>query len=496
MNGRGRWNLRGHRAGAAGRGMMVWRAIVAGLLAGALGAGTAWAQGERFECLDPDKRTQYRIVGGGNAPGGMFPWQVSVQYRGRAGWSHGCGGSLISPSWVLSAAHCFEGDAGRPENVRVVHGSQSLSDGGQRRAVAEVIVHEDYPPASPPATTSRSCAWQTPSRLRGGGSRSSSSRVCSSNGRSVSLGRARWSPGWGSLDGEANYPDRLQAVDVPIVDRDVCASVYSSGSVGQGQVCAGYEQGTRDSCYGDSGGPLVVPGGPTGWTQIGVVSFGKGCAEPRAYGVYTRVSHYIDWILRHNVAVGGARWCNRTDRRRCGRQTRYLFKTCRRGRRKDIHRGRPVHDDETHDHEAPPQDRGPGPGGADGTVARGVGSRAGRGAGPVAAPALDSADGHRRRGRAGARAGRRRPVAGHRVGRPPGQHLRGGRVGAVVRADQQGRVHHGAQRGPQRGDDGAVPEPVPGRQPGGPPMPWCGCPTPPRGPRSGWAGPSGPSSSR
>ena len=51
-----------------------------------------------------------------------------------------------------------------------------------------------------------------------------------------------------------------------------------------------------DSCQGDSGGPLVVPGGPTGWTQIGVVSFALGCAQPGAYGVYTRVSHYIDWI--------------------------------------------------------------------------------------------------------------------------------------------------------------------------------------------------------
>ncbi len=53
-----------------------------------------------------------------------------------------------------------------------------------------------------------------------------------------------------------------------------------------------------DPCQGDSGGPLVVPGGPTGWTQIGIVGFGRGCAQPGAYGVYTRVSHCIDWILQ------------------------------------------------------------------------------------------------------------------------------------------------------------------------------------------------------
>ena len=54
------------------------------------------------------------------------------------------------------------------------------------------------------------------------------------------------------------------------------------------------------SCQGNSGSPLVVPGGPTGWTQIGVVRWGAGCAQPRAYGVY-RVSHYVDWILEQTA---------------------------------------------------------------------------------------------------------------------------------------------------------------------------------------------------
>ena len=83
---------------------------------------------------------------------------------------------------------------------------------------------------------------------------------------------------------------------LPVIDNAACAERYG-GRITDGQVCAGYEQGTMDSCQGDSGGPLVVPGGPTGWTQLGVVSFGRGCAQAGAYGVYTRVSHYIDWIL-------------------------------------------------------------------------------------------------------------------------------------------------------------------------------------------------------
>ena len=85
-------------------------------------------------------------------------------------------------------------------------------------------------------------------------------------------------------------------MDLPLVDTATCDRVYG-GRITSGQVCVGYEQCTMDSCPGDCGGPLAVPGGPTGWTQIGVVSFGRGCAQPNAYGVYTRVSSYTERIL-------------------------------------------------------------------------------------------------------------------------------------------------------------------------------------------------------
>ena len=282
-----------------------WRVALAGGLIAALAGGAAAQERSRFECVDPDQRRVSRIVGGQTAPPGMAPWQVSLQY-GRAGqWSHFCGGSLIHPSWVLTAAHCF--DDVRMGDISVAHGSQSLSSGGERRYPERLVVHAGYTTASQgddialirlsePFSPSAATTVQLQSRAL-------ERRFGAPGACSVVTGwgsMEAWSPGR-SRASARDLPDRLRAVDLPIVDNATCAAAYSADAITAGQVCAGYEQGTMDSCQGDSGGPLVVPGGPTGWTQIGVVSWGVGCAQPQAYGVYTRVSHYVDWILEQTA---------------------------------------------------------------------------------------------------------------------------------------------------------------------------------------------------
>ena len=125
------------------------RAVLAVLLTSAVGAGAVQAQGPaRFECLDPDKRAVSRIIGGSAAPRDMAPWQVSLQRAAGGGrWRHACGGSLIHPSWVLTAAHClYDGDGAlrSPREMSLVHGTRSLSSGGERRRVERLVPHRGY----------------------------------------------------------------------------------------------------------------------------------------------------------------------------------------------------------------------------------------------------------------------------------------------------------------------------------------------------------------
>lgn len=104
--------------------------------------------------------------------------------------------------------------------------------------------------------------------------------------------------GWGVMsEGEGTISNVLNAVDLPIVSSRDCKVAYGQ-RVNQDHVCAGLKQGGKDSCQGDSGGPLFRKKG--GQSElVGVVSFGYGCAQANTPGVYTKVSHYIDWIEKN-----------------------------------------------------------------------------------------------------------------------------------------------------------------------------------------------------
>ncbi|TRY74177.1 hypothetical protein DNTS_004347 [Danionella cerebrum] len=129
--------------------------------------------------------------------------------------------------------------------------------------------------------------------------------------------------GWGDIrEGVAlQGVGPLQEVQVPIIDSKTCQDMFlinpkENVDIRSDMICAGFQEGRKDSCQGDSGGPLVCQVSDGSWVQAGIVSFGLGCAEANRPGVYARVSSFTGFIQNH---VGGVQlksgsknnWCDR-----------------------------------------------------------------------------------------------------------------------------------------------------------------------------------------
>ncbi|XP_059187576.1 mannan-binding lectin serine protease 1 isoform X2 [Centropristis striata] len=207
-----------------------------------------------------------RIVGGRGAEPGLFPWQVllSVEDLSRVPEDRWFGsGALLSESWVLTAAHVLR---------------------SQRRDTSVVPVSPEHVKDDPPSPLPNSLGV-----VAGWGI---SNLNVSTSGDPFTLTS---DPGMTS--------DLLQYVKLPVVSQDECQASYASRSVSynitDNMFCAGFFQGGRDTCLGDSGGAFVMQDGvSSSWVVFGLVSWGgpEDCGSQRVYGVYTRVSKYVQWI--------------------------------------------------------------------------------------------------------------------------------------------------------------------------------------------------------
>ncbi|MBY5835874.1 trypsin-like serine protease (plasmid) [Rhizobium leguminosarum] len=255
-----------------------------------------------------------RVIGGQTAKKGEWPWQVKIlapdpEQRGRFG-GH-CGGSLISQRWILTAAHCVtSGRSGKQDlfarDLLIVEGKSKIDkviavDGPDKPglAVEEVIIHEDFDRkvfANDIALIKLSePAKSKPAIL-----------ASASDDEVEAAGRPAIVTGWGYTKADHGWDDKylpteLQEVELPIVPREDCRAAYRDSSmrmnpIDERNVCAGYAEGGKDACQGDSGGPLVAQRPDKRWIQLGIVSWGAGCAEAEHYGVYTRVAAFRDWI--------------------------------------------------------------------------------------------------------------------------------------------------------------------------------------------------------
>uniref|UniRef100_A0A452V7A1 Coagulation factor VII n=1 Tax=Ursus maritimus TaxID=29073 RepID=A0A452V7A1_URSMA len=208
-----------------------------------------------------------------------------------------CGGTLLDASWVVSAAHCFE-KLSNWKNLTVVLGEHNLSeDEGeeQERHVTRVIIPNKYIPrktnhdiallhlSRPVTFTDHVVPLCLPEKAF--------------SERTLASVRFSTVSGWGQLLDRGATALQLMAIDVPRVMTQDCQRQgrWREGSpiVTENMFCAGYLDGSKDACQGDSGGPHATKFQGT-WYLTGIVSWGEGCAAEGHFGVYTRVSQYIE----------------------------------------------------------------------------------------------------------------------------------------------------------------------------------------------------------
>lgn len=230
------------------------------------------------------------IIGGANATAGEWPWQAQLDRSG----SHWCGGSLLSDRWVLTAAHCVDGQSAGSFQVNLGAHRRSLPNANvQSRGVARLVVHPDYDPF----TGDNDVALI---ELSSSVTFTEFVQPIALSQATAPVGGSAYVTGWGNDAPGSGAADTLKEAMLPIQATATCNAADSplSRDVTASMICAGYLTGQDGGCHGDSGGPLVMPSASfsNGWELVGVVSWGVGyyCSS---YTVFARVSALSGWIL-------------------------------------------------------------------------------------------------------------------------------------------------------------------------------------------------------
>jgi secreted trypsin-like serine protease len=236
------------------------------------------------------------IVGGHATANGAYPSVAEITF----GNAFLCTGTLISPTYVLTAGHCgsVTGDAvaspaAWPAPLITVRiGNDNADTGGEVVPVKQAIVEPSYL-----ATSGYDITLLQLSRA----STKAPTKVAGTGDTGLwTAGTSEKIVGWGTTTENGNTPSHLQEAQVPITTDAYCGGAYSDFDP-QTMICAGFPQGGTDTCQGDSGGPMFGAGN----LVVGATSFGEGCARAGKPGVYARVGDTAlrEWI-RSQTAAG------------------------------------------------------------------------------------------------------------------------------------------------------------------------------------------------
>ncbi|WHM36082.1 serine protease [Streptomyces sp. BPTC-684] len=232
------------------------------------------------------------VIGGTPASVEDNPYAVALSSRTRFGGTRAgqfCGGVVVAPTKVVTAAHCLSKEVLGADGVgdlKVIAGrSQLRSNKGEEVVVRETWVNPAYDPVSNAGDLAvLTLASALPASYVIG--------VAGPGDAAYEAYTAATVYGWGDTSGRGTYASVLRSAPVQVLPDGACERAYPGNSEGEylsaTMLCAGDPRGGHDACQGDSGGPLIARG-----RLIGLVSWGSGCGQAESPGVYTRISAFV-----------------------------------------------------------------------------------------------------------------------------------------------------------------------------------------------------------
>lgn len=230
-----------------------------------------------------------RVVNGENATPHSWPWQVSLRVRG----GHICGGSLIRPNWIVTAAHCVYRNP-NPSGYTVVVGAHRRRGTTPVQQTFQVITLHKHSGFTMRDLKNDVAVLQLDKNVQ---LSDKVNTVCLPS-KAADLNSKCYITGWGRISGNGPAADILQQAKLPLASHEACKRKYGGKIDSRAHLCAGEgRSGASGGCNGDSGGPLVCEMGGK-WYLHGAVSFGRRSCPTTHFTVFARITTYKSWILQ------------------------------------------------------------------------------------------------------------------------------------------------------------------------------------------------------